>query len=116
MRMLFDFMRQGLCIATRYLDRTELEQLRTQSYANLCEPWGFTEDERPQSAKWFVTVRPREETDRRGRRQNVDDFLIIGSSRSRLGKDLRKGSTWGAPIPITGKSTTRPIQPLSQRY
>ncbi|SOY43624.1 DEAD/DEAH box helicase [Cupriavidus taiwanensis] len=99
LRALFDFMRQGLCIATRYLDRTELEQLRTQSYANLCEPWGFTEDERPQSAKWFVTARPREETDRRGRRQNVDDFLVIGSSRSRLGKDLRKGSTWGGANP-----------------
>lgn len=99
LRALFDFMRQGLCIATRYLDRTELEQLRTQSYANLSEPWGFTEDERPQAAKWFVTTRPREETDRRGRRQKVDDFLIIGSSRSRLGKELRKGSTWGGANP-----------------
>jgi hypothetical protein len=37
LRELFDFMRQGLCMATRYLDRTELEQLRTQSYANLRE-------------------------------------------------------------------------------
>jgi Lhr-like helicase/very-short-patch-repair endonuclease len=99
LRALFDFMRQGLCIATRYLDRTELEQLRTQSYANLSEPWGFTEDERPQPAKWFVTTRPSEETDRRGRRQKVDDFLIIGSSRSRLGKELRKGSTWGGANP-----------------
>jgi len=99
LRTLFDYMRQGLCIATRYLDRTELEQLRTQSYANLCEPWGFTEDERPQPAKWFVTARPREETDRKGRRQNVDDFLVIGSSRSRLGKELRKGSTWGGANP-----------------
>jgi len=99
LRALFDFMRQGLCIATRYLDHTELEQLRTQSYANLCEPWGFTEDERPQSAKWFVTTRPREETDRRGRRQNVEDFLVIGSSRSRLGKALRKGSLWGGDNP-----------------
>ncbi|MGT2506877.1 DEAD/DEAH box helicase [Cupriavidus basilensis] len=99
LRTLFDFMRQGLCIATRYLDRTELEQLRTQSYNSLCEPWGFTEDERPQPAKWFVTTRPREETDRKGRRQNVDDFLVIGSSRSRLGKDLRKGSTWGGANP-----------------
>jgi len=99
MRTLFDFMRQGLCIATRYLDRTELEQLRTQSYANLCEPWGFTEDERPQPAKWFVTRRPRDETDRRGRRQNMDDFLVIGSSRSRLGKELRKGSAWGGANP-----------------
>ncbi|MFX1715551.1 DEAD/DEAH box helicase [Paraburkholderia sp. A1RO-5L] len=99
LRTLFDFMRQGLCIATRYLDRTELEQLRTQSYNSLREPWGFTEDERPQPAKWFVTTRPRDETDRKGRRQNVDDFLVIGSSRSRLGKDLRKGSTWGGANP-----------------
>lgn len=99
LRALFDFMRQGLCIATRYLDRTELEQLRTQSYANLCEPWGFTEDERPAPSRWFVTSRPREETDRRGRRLLVEDFLVIGSSRSRLGKLLRQASTWGGGNP-----------------
>jgi very-short-patch-repair endonuclease len=99
LRLLFDFMRQGLCIATRYLDRTELDQLRTQSYANLREPWGFTEDERPQAAKWFVTARPREETDRRGRRLNVEDFLVIGSARSRLGRALRQASTWGGANP-----------------
>jgi Lhr-like helicase/very-short-patch-repair endonuclease len=99
LRELFDFMRQGLCIATRYLDRTELEQLRTQSYANLCEPWGFTEDERPVPSRWFATSRPREESDRRGRRVVVEDFLVIGSSRSRLGKLLRQGSTWGGGNP-----------------
>lgn len=99
LRELFDFMRQGLCIATRYLDRTELDQLRTQSYANLREPWGFTEDERPVPARWFVTSRPKEEADRRGRRVNLDDFLVIGSSRSRLGRELRKGSTWGGGNP-----------------
>lgn len=99
LRALFEFMRQGLCIATRYLDRTELEQMRTQSYANLREPWGFTEDERPVPARWFVTSRPREETDRRGRRVQVEDFLVIGSSRSRLGRLLRQGSTWGGGNP-----------------
>lgn len=99
LRALFDFMRQGLCIATRYLDRTELEQLWTQSYANLREPWGFTEDERPMTARWFVTSRPREETDRRGRRVKIEDFLVIGSSRSRLGRMLRQASTWGGGNP-----------------
>lgn len=99
LRELFDFMRQGLCMATRYLDRTELEQLRTQSYANLREPWGFTEDERPVPARWFVTSRPKDEADRRGRRVLVEDFLVIGSSRSRLGKVLRQGSTWGGANP-----------------
>ena len=99
LRELFDFMRQGLCIATRYLDRTELEQLRTQSYANLREPWGFTEDERPIPARWFVTARPKDEADRRGRRILIEDFLVIGSSRSRLGRLLRQGSTWGGANP-----------------
>ena len=82
---LFDFMRQGLCIATRYLDRTELEQLRTQSYANLREPWGFTET----SAR----CRPAGSSPTPARRSgsprpplNLEDFLVIGSSRSRLGR------------------------------
>lgn len=99
LRVMLDFMRQGLCIATRYLDRTELEQLRTQSYANLCEPWGFGEDERPLPAKWFVTSRPREEENRKGRKLVVDDFLVIGSARSQLGRLLRKASTWGGGNP-----------------
>jgi Lhr-like helicase/very-short-patch-repair endonuclease len=99
LRELFDFMRQGLCIATRYLDRIEQDQLRTQSYANLLEPWGFTEDERPSPARWFVTARPQEEADRRGRRLQLEDSLVIGSSRSRLGRLLRQGSTWGGANP-----------------
>ncbi len=116
LRELFDFMRQGLCIATRYLDRGELEQLRTQSYANLREPWGFTEDERPIPARWFVTSRPKEESDRRGRRVKVEDFLVIGSSRSRLGRVLRQSSTWGGANPhyktVNDKSWATVIEAL----
>jgi len=95
LRRLFDFMRQGLCIATRYLDRTELDQLRTQSYANLREPWGFTEDERPVPARWFVLTRPKEEAKGRHRRAQIEASLTIGSSRSNLGRELRKASVWG---------------------
>ena len=95
LRLLFGFMREGLCVASRYLDRTELDQLRTVSFANLCEPWGFTEDERPVPAKWFVTSRPKDENNARIKRQKLEEYLVIGSSRSRLGKELKKGSTWG---------------------
>ena len=91
--------REGLCVASRYLDRTELDQLRTVSFANLCEPWGFTEDERPTPAKWFVTRRPKEDNNARLKRQKLEEYLVIGSSRSRLGKDLKKGSTWGGGNP-----------------
>lgn len=100
LRLMFDFMREGLCVASRYLDRTELDQLRTMSFANLREPWGFTEDERPVPAKWFVTARPKEDTYARGRKIKLDDYLVIGSSRSRLGRELRKGSTWGGGNPF----------------
>jgi Lhr-like helicase/very-short-patch-repair endonuclease len=103
LRLLFETMRQGLCIATRYLDRTELDQLRTQSYANLREPWGFTEEERPVPARWFVTRRPRDDVGPRGRKLNLDDFLVIGSSRSRIGRELKKSSTWGGENPYVAR-------------
>lgn len=99
LHLLFETMRQGLCIATRYLDRTELDQLRTQSYANLREPWGFTEDERPVPAKWFVTSRPKDDGGPRGRKLKLEEFLVVGSSRSRIGRDLKKISTWGGSNP-----------------
>ena len=99
LRLLFGFMREGLCVASRYLDRTELDQLRTVSFANLCEPWGFTEDERPVPAKWFVTSRPKDDHNPRNKRQKLEEYLVIGSSRSRLGKELKKGSTWGGGNP-----------------
>jgi len=100
LQKLFDTLRQGLCIATRYLDRTELDQLRTLSFANLREPWGFTEDERPLPAKWFITSRPPDNHKPYGRKQAIEDYLVIGSSRSRLGRELRKGSTWGGGNPF----------------
>jgi superfamily II DNA/RNA helicase/very-short-patch-repair endonuclease len=100
---LFEAMRQGLCIATRYLDRTELDQLRTQSYANLREPWGFTEDERPVTAKWFVTKRPKEDARGWSKKNNPEDYLVIGSSRSRLGRELKKSSTWGGRNSLVSK-------------
>ncbi|MGH1506992.1 DEAD/DEAH box helicase [Ralstonia solanacearum] len=100
LRRLFKFMHEGLCIASRYLDRSELDQLRTLSFANLREPWGFTEDERPVPAKWFVTSRPKEENTARLKRQKLEEYLVIGSSRSRLGRELRNGSTWGGSNPF----------------
>lgn len=86
---LFDAMRQGLCLASRYLDRTELDKLKTASYANLREPWGFTEDENPVAANWFITTgKPRDED-----RRNIE-YLVSGSARSKLGKELKKAGTW----------------------
>ncbi|WP_348758363.1 DEAD/DEAH box helicase [Candidatus Methylocalor cossyra] len=91
---LFEFMRQGLCLATRYLDRNQLDRLKTESYANLREPWGFTEDERPVTSNWFIVQsRPRDED-----RRNID-YLVTGSGRSKLGRELKKRSLWGEENP-----------------
>ena len=108
-------MRQGLCIATRYLDRTELDQLRTQSYANLREPWGFTEDERPVPARWFVTSRPRDDVGPRGRRINLEEFLVIGSSRSRLGRELKQGQHVGRSEPLCRPHQRRKLPDSSSK-
>jgi len=87
---LFDTMRQGLCLSTRFLDRVELDKLKTASYSNLREPWGFTEDENPVAANWLVIQgRPRDED-----RRNIE-YLVSGSSRSRLGREFKKRSFWG---------------------
>jgi Lhr-like helicase len=99
---MFDAMRQGLCLASRFLDRAELDKLKTASYANLREPWGFTEDETPVAANWFIlTGKPRDED-----RRNVD-YLVSGSGRSKLGREFKKLSTWreadGSDNPHAGK-------------
>jgi superfamily II DNA/RNA helicase len=95
---LFEAMRQGLCLSSRFLDRNQLDRLKTESYANLREPWGFTEEERPATANWFITrSRPRDED-----RRNID-YLVSGSSRSKLGRELRKRSLWGEFNPHSTK-------------
>jgi superfamily II DNA/RNA helicase/very-short-patch-repair endonuclease len=92
----FEFMRQGLCLSTRYLDRNQLDRLKTESYANLREPWGFTEEERPVTSNWFVTQGlPRDED-----RRNID-YLVTGSSRSKLGRELKRRGLWGENNPHT---------------
>src|SRR5690606_10353179 len=87
--MLFDAMRQGLCLASRYLDRSELDRLKTSSYANLREPWGFSEDENPVSSNWFIVgARPRDED-----RRNVE-YLVSGSARSKFGREFKRLGIW----------------------
>lgn len=85
----FDAMRQGMCLSSRYLDPTELDKVKTASFKTLREPWGFTEDEVPVTASWFITTsKPRDEDPR-----DVE-YLVSGSARSRLGKEIKQISTW----------------------
>lgn len=91
LKRILDTMRQGLAIKTRYLDAHFLEQLKNESFANLKEPWSFTEDEEPVSSHYFFfTKRPKHIS------KAEMQILVSGSSRSKLGRELKKPSMWGA--------------------
>lgn len=102
LELLFESMRQGLCLASRYLDRIEIDKLKTASYANLREPWGFTEDEVPVASNWFITVGKPQGEDRRN-----TEYLVSGSARSKLGRTLKQAANWreadGSENPHAGK-------------
>jgi superfamily II DNA/RNA helicase len=99
LRTLLDEMRQGLCIKSQYLDRYKLEQLRSQSYNSLREPWGFAEDgENPESGRIFITRRL--PSNARGREAWA---LVPGGARSRLGAKIRRRSLWGDNNPHFGR-------------
>lgn len=90
LRLLLDYLREGLCIASRHLDAAELERLRTQTFHTVRDPWGFGETERPAAARVFVLARPKKPTSRR----QQDDVLLVGSSRSRLARQFRSARHW----------------------
>lgn len=95
LRTVLDEMRQGLCIKSQYLDRYKLEQLKTQSFNSLREPWGFAEDtELPESSRIFVTRRLPSNA-----RSREAANLVPGGSRSRLGGQIRRRSLWGENNP-----------------
>jgi hypothetical protein len=92
------------------------DRTRPVANAELRQPpraMGFTEEERPVPARWFVTRRPRDDVGPRGRKLNLDDFLVIGSSRSRIGRELKKSSTWGGGTRMWRRSRTTPTRKSS---
>jgi superfamily II DNA/RNA helicase len=114
LKLVLDALRQGLCIKTRYLDPHYLEQLKTDSFNNLKEPWAFTEEEKPESARYFITGSKSGRFDPKSRQ--YADELVSGSSRSMLARELKKPSTWGMDsrefTPINDRSYPQIIEAL----
>jgi len=115
LKLLLDTMRRGLAIKSRYLDPRFLEQLKNDSFSNLKEPWSFSEDEEPTSYKYFYFSQKPQHISR-----SEMEILVSGSSRSKLGKELKKPAFWGAnPIdfekitdetyPVIVKSLIQPL-------
>ena len=88
MHLILDHMRSNLCIKTHYLDRIKQEQIASQSFNHLREPWALDEEERLLESAWMLTGS-------RKRDKKYEYHTITGSSRSALGKALKKPSTWG---------------------
>ena len=85
---LLDRMRRGLCIKTIYLDLNTQERIRNQSFNELKEPWGLSENERLDSNAYMI---PRSTRAGRGK-----DFHILNvSHRSAFGRRVKSQAFWG---------------------
>jgi len=86
--LIFDEMRQALCLETRYLDSVEQDKARTSAFSYLNEKWSFAADERLETSRYLITVKRPEF---RGK-PRMD--LVTGGSKSRLLKKIKTDSFW----------------------
>ena len=87
-RLVFDAMRRGLCLETRYLDPVEQDKARTSAFAYLNERWAFAPDEQLETAKYLILGKRPEY---RGK-PRAD--LVTGGPRSRLLRDIKTAAFW----------------------
>jgi len=87
-QLVFDAMRRGLCLETRYLDPVEQDKARTSAFAYLNERWAFAPDELLESAKYLILGKRPEF---RGK-PRMD--LVTGGPRSRLLRDIKTSTFW----------------------
>ena len=89
---LLDRMRKALCIKTIYLDEYVQERIRNQSFNQLKEPWGFSEDE-TLSSRAFMIPRPS------SRRRFQEQGMLHVSHRSAFGRRFKSQARWGQGNP-----------------
>ncbi len=87
-RLIFDTMRRGLCLETRYLDPVEQDKARTSAFTYLNERWAFAPDEQLETAKYLILEKRPEY---RGKPRTD---LVTGGPRSRLLRDIKTDSFW----------------------
>ncbi len=87
-RLVFDSMRRGLCLETRYLDAVEQDRAKTTAHQYLNERWAFATDEDLETARYLIlTKRP----EYKGKPRSD---LVPGGPRSRLLRDVKAASFW----------------------
>ncbi len=89
-QLLFDEMRRGLCLESRYLDPTEQDKARNSAFSYLHERWAFAPDESLETARFLILDRRPEY---RGRPRTD---VVAGGPRSRLLKRVKSSKVWKA--------------------
>ena len=87
-QLIFDTMRRGLCLETRYLDPVEQDKARTSAFAYLNERWAFAPDEQLETSKYLIlSKRP----EFKGKPRTD---LVTGGPRSRMLRDIKTSALW----------------------
>lgn len=86
--LVFDAMRRGLCLETRYLNAVEQDKARTSAFAYLNERWAFSSDELLETAKYLILGKRPEYKGK----PRTD--LVTGGPRSRMLRDIKNASFW----------------------
>lgn len=87
-RLIFDTMRRGLCLETRYLDPVEQDKARNSAFTYLNERWAFAPDEQLETAKYLILGRRPEN------RGKLRTEFVTGGSRSRLLREIKTAPFW----------------------
>lgn len=87
-QIIFDEMRRGLCLETRYLDPVEQDKARTSAFSYLHERWAFAADEKLETARYLILDKRPEYKGK----PRTD--LLSGGPRSRLLKQIKSAEVW----------------------
>lgn len=86
--LVFDTMRRGLCLETRYLDPIEQDKTRTSAFTYLNDRWAFASDEKLETAKYLILGKRPEFKGK----PRMD--LVTGGPRSRLIRQIKTATFW----------------------
>lgn len=87
-QLVFDEMRRGLCLESRYLDPVEQDKARNSAFSYLHERWAFAADENLETARYLI-LQKRPEYKGKPRTD-----LLSGGPRSRLLKQVKTAEIW----------------------
>ena len=87
-QVVFDALRRGLCLASRYLDATDQDRARNSAYQYLNERWAFAADEQLETTRSLILGKRPEY---KGKPRSD---LLSGGPRSRLLKLVKTSDLW----------------------